>query len=178
MVLRKRESRSPPPFTECPLEQSGGHFFYVLKFMPKCMCPGKLYLNAWGLKVWGELWFWVWVLESMCNSLAHIGFSLELAKELRALVWIRKFVVWSLCFKMQPVGNIFFFTRVHCWVVALLLVCTLMFILPKIKQSFSESPVKCTLPKDKKAAMVSLSIFVSSGNVPNRRIKETEMVSL
>ena len=47
----------------------------------------------------------------MCNSLAHIGFSLELAKELRALVWIRKFAVWSLCFEMQPVGNIFFFTR-------------------------------------------------------------------
>ena len=62
--------------------------------------------------------------------------------------------------------------------VALLLVCTLKFILPKIKQSFSESPVKCTQPKDKKAAMVLLSVFVSSGNVPNRRIKETEMVSL
>ena len=42
MVLRKRESRSPPPFTECPLEQSGGHFFYVLKFMPKCMCPREI----------------------------------------------------------------------------------------------------------------------------------------
>lgn len=94
----------------------------------------------------------------MCNSLAHIGFSLELAKELRALVWIRKFAVWSLCFEMQPVGNIFFFTRVRCWVVALLLVCTLKFILPKIKQSFSESPVKCTQPKDKKAAMVLLSL--------------------
>lgn len=59
---------------------------------------------------------------------------------------------------MQPVGNIFFFTRVRCWVVALLLVCTLKFILPKIKQSFSESPVKCTQPKDKKAAMVLLSL--------------------
>ena len=48
----------------------------------------------------------------------------------------------------------------------------------QIKQSFSESPVKCTQPKDKKVAMVLLSVFVSSGNVPNRRIKETEMVSL
>ena len=62
--------------------------------------------------------------------------------------------------------------------VALLLVCTLKFILPKIKQSFSESPVKSTQPKDKKAAMVLLSIFVSSGNVPNRRNKEIEKVSL
>ena len=102
MVLRKRESRSPPPFTECPLEQSGGHFFYVLKFMPKCMCPGKLYLKAWGLKVWSlscdfkfEFEFWslcVIVLltsASFLNWLRNSGLKSE-SGSLRFEVYVLK----------------------------------------------------------------------------------------